>query len=651
MVGGLFLMAISGTVYLFPVYSEELGNVLGFSESQMQTIGTLINAGTWFGVVVGMYYDVAMDRLTGSVGPRLVAFTGAGFLVLGYGGVYMASIHAFRPHYLVVGMLGFLMGQGSSCTYVAALNTNCTNFKPEDRGKVVGILVCFFGLSAGVFALVYKAFFRGNVQGLMGCLAVAPAAVALAGGFVVNTQPPRRTPPRLVLDSDGAAVPAAPTAADEAETRAFTKRTRLALALVLLVICGVGASDLVGAVDTSVPVRPFAYVVFAVLLCFTLLPCGTTLASWAPKRRGLMAHSDTPAGAWDESTSVPESQRRLLDDPSASGTGGESLNSGVRFSGSVTVSGPTGKLSRVRDSSAAAVDSIGSGYGLTSGSGPSSSPKLVDSASTVIDMSVQESPLRQSVQQLDYWLLSFVFLVCIGASASTIDNLDRIVDSKSAQGVNHHSIKVGATSVFSIFNTLGRLLVGFLSDQFAHRVSRAAFLVLASLTMVVAMVWMAFTPVEAVYVGSLIQGLAHGGIFCVLPTMTSDFFGLANFGANWGLLGLAPAVGSELLGALMAPAFFKRACGSATAKCYANADAFRFTLLIYGGLSLMGVGASWWLKQRRLRQAPLSLRRGTGGSAESGKRTTSEVSMTASRMLAAMQADTDAADPTRSGMV
>lgn len=39
--------ACAGTIYLYPVYSEDLGEILGFSLNEMQTVGTMMNAGAW----------------------------------------------------------------------------------------------------------------------------------------------------------------------------------------------------------------------------------------------------------------------------------------------------------------------------------------------------------------------------------------------------------------------------------------------------------------------------------------------------------------------------------------------------------------------------------------------------------------------------
>ena len=89
-------------------------------------------------------------------------------------------------------------------------------------------------------------------------------------------------------------------------------------------------------------------------------------------------------------------------------------------------------------------------------------------------------------------------------------------------------------------------------------------------------------------------------VAAVAYTSCSHYFGLPHFGANWGMAGLAPAIGSEVLGAVMAPALFKKACGTSSGACFNNTAAFQYTLLINTGLCGIGVACAWWLKQRKL---------------------------------------------------
>ena len=59
LLGAMLMMANSGSIYLFPVVSSALGARLGFSEAELSTISTLVNAGTWLSVLPGL----ALDRL------------------------------------------------------------------------------------------------------------------------------------------------------------------------------------------------------------------------------------------------------------------------------------------------------------------------------------------------------------------------------------------------------------------------------------------------------------------------------------------------------------------------------------------------------------------------------------------------------------
>ena len=122
-------------------------------------------------------------------------------------------------------------------------------------------------------------------------------------------------------------------------------------------------------------------------------------------------------------------------------------------------------------------------------------------AATVPLENTLEFPLLTTLKTLDFWLLFVAFMCCIGASVSSLDNLDRIVDSKasalSSKGWRT-AIKVGSTGIFSVFNTMGRLLVGFLSDRLARHVSRAAFLVAACFTMLLSQLWFAFATPDMV---------------------------------------------------------------------------------------------------------------------------------------------------------
>jgi OFA family oxalate/formate antiporter-like MFS transporter len=104
-------------------------------------------------------------------------------------------------------------------------------------------------------------------------------------------------------------------------------------------------------------------------------------------------------------------------------------------------------------------------------------------------------------------------------------------------------------AMLAIFNTLGRLLSGVLSD----RIGRTRTMTLAFLMQAVNM--LAFSHYNSpglVVFGSAFTGLCYGAIFTLMPAATADFYGLRNLGVNYGLVftafGVAGVVG-PLLGA------------------------------------------------------------------------------------------------------
>ena len=70
-----------------------------------------------------------------------------------------------------------------------------------------------------------------------------------------------------------------------------------------------------------------------------------------------------------------------------------------------------------------------------------------------------------------------------------------------------------------------------------------------------AQITFAFGSETLLFVGIVIMGFSYGSIFCLSPSWVSEAFGLQSFGATFGFLGLAPAIGSEVLSTNIAGRF------------------------------------------------------------------------------------------------
>ena len=70
---GLYLMLVSGTVYMFGAFADDLRMTVGYTQTQVNFISTVMNAGAWAGVFTGMFYDRFGPRPSSILGVRLVS--------------------------------------------------------------------------------------------------------------------------------------------------------------------------------------------------------------------------------------------------------------------------------------------------------------------------------------------------------------------------------------------------------------------------------------------------------------------------------------------------------------------------------------------------------------------------------------------------
>ncbi len=110
-------------------------------------------------------------------------------------------------------------------------------------------------------------------------------------------------------------------------------------------------------------------------------------------------------------------------------------------------------------------------------------------------------------------------------------------------------------AILALFNTIGRLLSGGLSD----RIGRTNTMVLAFLLQAVNMfAFSHYTTAALLLFGAAFTGLCYGTIFTLFPAATADFYGVRNLGVNYGLVftafGFAGVTG-PYLGGRMRDAF------------------------------------------------------------------------------------------------
>ena len=152
-----FVMVSSGTLYLFPVYSPMLKHRLDLTREEVNFVGSAAHFGAFFSVFGGFFYDAFGPRATLTLGGAL-KLGGLTTMALTIQGVAPQS-HRFAA------FCAWVFGTGCSTSLTASLGANYATFKDHSlHGRLVGLILAFFGLSSGILSLVYDVFFTSPVS-------------------------------------------------------------------------------------------------------------------------------------------------------------------------------------------------------------------------------------------------------------------------------------------------------------------------------------------------------------------------------------------------------------------------------------------------------------------------------------------------------
>lgn len=157
------------------------------------------------------------------------------------------------------------------------------------------------------------------------------------------------------------------------------------------------------------------------------------------------------------------------------------------------------------------------------------------------------------------------------------------------------SLKANAVALFSACNTGGRILLGLLSDRAvaSGRASRAACLAVALAGLAVAMLALAAANLSTILGSVALAAFWYGGLWVLVPALVADLFGIASYGRIYGLVSLAPTVGSWLLYDVLSVKLYDEYEDDADGKCTNDPACFTTTFAVLAGCCAGGAGAAW----------------------------------------------------------
>ena len=400
------------------------------------------NVGSLAALFPGIFYKV--------FGPRLTCLLAALMLFGGYFGAYLAIDGLLPNSYILMGLFFFLLGNGSSASYTAALTTNLGNYSQKYRGVVVGSMSAMYGISSALLSFFYAIVFRQKLLPMILFLSILTGAVPVVAAIFTNVAPP------------ASSVDVKKSADDEAE-----------------------------------------------------------------------------------------------------------------------------QLFKEQDES----------YGSVAEKGPFQSINDQDEPMLKKEDVFQNVNSLQMMLTIDFWLVFFLYFAGVGSATTMINNLGSMVLSYGGKNGQQNPMVI----VFSIANSLGRILSGLISDKFAAHFTRVTVLNVSVLSMGLVIYTFVFASVPAFYFGVIGTGLMLGSIFAMVPTYISERFGPDYFAINLSISCLAPSAGSYLLSALLASKIYEAHTRDGSTRCFGKA-CFQLTFIILTALCLLAfiVGLFLMYRSRRL---------------------------------------------------
>jgi MFS family permease len=195
-----------------------------------------------------------------------------------------------------------------------------------------------------------------------------------------------------------------------------------------------------------------------------------------------------------------------------------------------------------------------------------------------------EFSVRDMLRTQQFYMLWSVFMFAGIAGLMVIYSIKLFgIDALEHNGVaNAGAITGTAMAWYAIFNGLGRIAWGSISDRIGRRPTIILMSALQGVTMLMTYhVFISFGMVYGFILAAALIGFNYGGSFALFPAITADYFGNKNVGSNYGWVFTAYGV-AGLAGPLLA-GYFKDAAQGA-----AQPSVWMTPFIIAGAVCLLG---------------------------------------------------------------
>ncbi|KAM4115077.1 hypothetical protein ACJW30_04G119900 [Castanea mollissima] len=193
--------------------------------------------------------------------------------------------------------------------------------------------------------------------------------------------------------------------------------------------------------------------------------------------------------------------------------------------------------------------------------------------------------LLQALRTVNFWLL-FIAMVCgMGSGISVANNFSQI-----GKSLNYTVVEVNnLVTLWSICNFVGRIGVGYLSDYLQHTRgwTRPLLMAISLAAMTTSHIVFASNLPGILYIVSILVSICYGSLWSLMPTITSEIFGVTHLGTIFNAIGLACPVGSYIFSVRVIGYIYDTQAAGEDHSCFGT-HCFLLSFLIMAFLALLG---------------------------------------------------------------
>ncbi|KAK7411488.1 hypothetical protein VNO78_02922 [Psophocarpus tetragonolobus] len=210
----------------------------------------------------------------------------------------------------------------------------------------------------------------------------------------------------------------------------------------------------------------------------------------------------------------------------------------------------------------------------------------------------EEKNLLQAMCTVEFWMLFVIMISGLGSGLATINNMSQIGQSLgySTTGINN------LVALWSMWNFLGRFGGGHVSDYIMHRKSwpRPLLMTVTLGMMVLGHLTIASGFRGNLYLGPVLVGISYGAHWSLMPTITSEIFGVQHMGTIFNTIAAASPLGSYILSVRVVGYIYDMQADKEHNSCF-GIDCFMSSFFILAGVAFLAflVGLALYFRTRR----------------------------------------------------